>query len=88
LSEKTKEKNKTRLNPTPSTLRKIHVLSGNQCTKPGCNTVLVNLNQRGQSHLIPSGSDPFDSFERYEILFNETDRNIITYDAWIRVTKL
>lgn len=35
---------KTRLPPTPSTLRKIHVLSGNQCAKPGCNTVLVNSN--------------------------------------------
>jgi|SRR6056297_3435228 len=37
-------KDKTRLPPKPSTLRKIYALSGNQCAKPGCNTVLVNSN--------------------------------------------
>lgn len=44
MSNKDKKNSKTRLPPTPSTLRKIHVLSGNQCAKPGCNTVLVNSN--------------------------------------------
>lgn len=37
-------KDKTRLPPKPSSLRKIYALSGNQCAKPGCNTVLVNSN--------------------------------------------
>jgi|AntDeeMinimDraft_4_1070355.scaffolds.fasta_scaffold03948_1 uncharacterized Zn finger protein (UPF0148 family) len=41
LSDKEVKDNK-RLPPKPSTLRKIHVLSGNQCARPGCNTVLVN----------------------------------------------
>ncbi len=41
---KSEKKSKERLAPKPSTLRKIHVLSGNQCAKPGCNTVLVNSN--------------------------------------------
>jgi hypothetical protein len=41
LSKK-QPKSKTRLVPTPATLRKIHVLSGNQCAKPNCPTVLVN----------------------------------------------
>ena len=39
-----KQKDKTRLAPKPSTLREIHILSGNQCARPGCNTVLVNSN--------------------------------------------
>ncbi|MBO2591754.1 hypothetical protein [Shewanella algae] len=39
-----KKKEKKRLAPKPSTLRQIHVLSGNQCAKPGCDTVLVNSN--------------------------------------------
>lgn len=44
MSKKETIKSKTRLPPKPSTLRRIHVLSGNQCAKPGCNTVLVNSN--------------------------------------------
>jgi hypothetical protein len=43
LSDK-ETKDKKRLPPKLSTLRKIYVLSGNQCAKPGCNTVLVNSN--------------------------------------------
>lgn len=33
-----------RLAPTSKTLRQLYVLSGNQCAKPGCRTVLVNAN--------------------------------------------
>jgi 5-methylcytosine-specific restriction endonuclease McrA len=42
--DKSEKKSKERLVPKPSTLRKIHVLSGNQCARPGCNTILVNSN--------------------------------------------
>ncbi len=44
MSKSDTKSSKTRLPPTPSTLRKIHVLSGNQCARPGCSTVLVNSN--------------------------------------------
>ena len=40
----TKVSSSKRLPPTAKTLRQLYVLSGNQCAKPNCKTVLVNAN--------------------------------------------